>query len=236
MSAGCAKLIVTLICLVLLGTSIRAEETVDDAKDAKSPPLAAVKSTKPKAAVKAAAKIKKVSPEREAELLEFVQKNHTELATLLTTLKTAQTKDYAAAISDLDREIRHLDQIRKRSPVNYDAELKVWMARSRVRLLSARMSMSEDEELKAELKSQLRELRQLETAALQAEIGSVQQTIEKQRQKLQKLQGRLADLQSSDEDWLAKQMASLEEKQQATEKPKKKPAAKQKKIPSATSP
>lgn len=236
MSVGCAKLIASLICLVFLGTAIRADETDDGAQDPKSPPPAAAKSSKPKPAVKAAAKIKKVSAEREAELLEFVQQHHAELATLLQTLKTAQTKDYAAAISDLDREIRHLDQIRKRSPAQFDAELKVWMARSRVRLLSARMLMSESEELKEELKSQLRELRQLEVAALQLEIGSVQQSIDKQQQKLQKLQSRLADMQSSDEDWLTKQIASLEAKQSATEKPKKKPPAKQKKMPSATSP
>lgn len=228
MLRGRESLLTGLMCLVLLGAGARADEATDDSKGAKSPPSAGASKPKPKAAAKAAAKIKRVSAEREAELLEFVQKHHAELATLLTTLKTAQTKDYAAAISDLDREIRRLDQIRKRSPAQFDAELKVWMSRSRVRLLSARMAMSDDEELKEELKTQLRELRQLEAAALQLEIGSVEQAIKKQQQKLHKLQRRLADMQSNDEDWLAKQMASLKEKQRTTEKPKKKSATKQK--------
>lgn len=211
-------------CLAFwVGVSLLASEAWTDESPQTTPPPAAA-APKPKVAVKAAAKVKRVSTEREAELLEFVQQHHDELATLLKTLKTAQTKDYAAAISDLDREIRHLDQIRKRSPSHFDAELKVWMARSRVRLLSARMSMSEDEGLKEELKTQLLELRQLEIASLRAEIGGVEQVLEKQQQKLKKLQNRLTDLQSSDEDWIAKQIAALEENQRATEKPKKKPA------------
>lgn len=203
--SGKTSLWLAMVAAFSLCVTAVADEAVDAAKE---PPA-----TKSKPAAKAAAKVKRVSAEREGELLEFVQQHHAELATLLKTLKTAQTKEYPAAISDLDREVRHLDQIRKRSPAQFDAELKVWVARSQVRLLSARMAMSDDEGLKDELKTRLRELRSLEVAALQAEIATAQQVIDKQQQKLQKLQSRLADMQTNDEDWLTKQLASLAENQ-----------------------
>lgn len=225
------SLLLALLCLVLIGPVMAADES----QEAASPPKEKTPPAKPKpeksatkSAIKPAGKVKPVSAEREAELLKFVDDHHPELATLLKTLKTAQAKEYQAAVSDLDREVRHLDQIRKRSPAQVEAEVKMWIARSRIRLLSAQLSVSDDETLREELKSQLRELRQHELAALQLEIGSVQQTIEKQQQKLSRLQQRLSDLQTGDETWVMKQLATLEEKHRSTPKLKNIPKGKNK--------
>lgn len=180
---------------------------------------------------KSAGKTKPIAAEREAELLDFVQTHHPELAELLAQLKPAQAKEYQAAIGDLDRDVRRLEQLRKRGPKQYDTELAMWVSRSRIRLMSARLSMSDDEELREQLRAELRQLRELELASLQQEIGPLQQSIEKQQQKLKKLQQRLSDLQSNDEEWLAKQLTELEPNPKPAAKPKNKSTTKPKAKP-----
>ena len=107
-----------------------------------------------------------VDPTREAELLTFVREHHAELADLLAQLKPQDVAKYQAALTDLDRDFKRLDQLRQRSSANYENELNLWKSRSRVRLLAARLSMTGDPALREELKAALRNLRQQEMASL----------------------------------------------------------------------
>jgi hypothetical protein len=185
----------------------------------------------PVLAQETAAKGKPVSAEREVELLQFVRTHHAELATLLEQLKPARPAEYRAALGDLDRDVRRLEQTRKRSPKHHEAELNVWVARSQVRLLSARLSMSDDPALRDELRAQLRRLRELELVALDRQIASLQQSIERQQKKLEKLQEQSGRLREQEEEkWLAEQTALLERQRRSTaqatgkQKPKSKPS------------
>jgi hypothetical protein len=170
---------------------------------------------------KKTAKSKPVSKAREQELLAFVSQHHPELAALLEQLKPMQAKAYRAAIADLDRQVRRLEQIRKRSPAHYETELPIWIARSRIRLLAARLSISDDSELRDALRDELRELRQLEIAALGQQMATVRQNLEKQQRRLEKLQQRKRELESNDEEWLARQFSLLEQQNAKKKSPSK---------------
>src|SRR5947199_10613888 len=61
-----------------------------------------------------------VTPEREAAVMTFVQRNHAELADLLTALKTSQPQDYERAIKEVFRTIDSLTAIQARERRQYE--------------------------------------------------------------------------------------------------------------------
>src|SRR5947207_8298247 len=83
-----------------------------------------------------------VTPEREAAVMTFVQRNHAELADLLTSLKTSQPQEYEGAIKEIFRTIERLAVIQERDPRQYELEVVAWTAQSRVQLLAAKLKMS----------------------------------------------------------------------------------------------
>jgi hypothetical protein len=171
----------------------------------------------------------KIGREREGELLTFVREHHPELADLLDQLKPMKAAEYQAALKDLDRDVRRLDQLKTKSPNRYEPELSLWISRSRIRLLSARLAMSEDGELREKLKEELRELRRRESDVLQLEIDAVRQNLDRQQRRLAQLEQQAAELKGDDEQWLAKKLAALEKEHRAAEPAKnKKPKPKAK--------
>jgi hypothetical protein len=96
-----------------------------------------------------------VTPEREAAVLTFIQRNHAELADLLAHLKDNQPAEYEQAVKEIFRVTERLAQIQERDPLQYELEIAVWTAQSRVQLLSARMKMAVTDDLKQELRQAL---------------------------------------------------------------------------------
>ncbi|WP_254507453.1 hypothetical protein [Anatilimnocola floriformis] len=112
------------------------------------------------------AKLIPITPEREAAVMEFVEKNHAELAALLTHLKTSQPKEYERAVRDLFRVTEKLAMVKDREDGQYNLELKAWKAQSRAQLLVARLKMTDPESANTEeMKSQLREILSEQLAA-----------------------------------------------------------------------
>src|SRR5689334_3765831 len=64
-----------------------------------------------------------VTPEREAAVMTFVQRNHVELADLLGYLKTSQPEEYERAIKDIFRTTERLAAIQERDPLQYELEI-----------------------------------------------------------------------------------------------------------------
>jgi predicted phage tail protein len=161
-----------------------------------------------------------------------VREHHAELAGLLEQLKPQNPAKYQAAMVDLNRDLKRLEQVRKRSASEaYEYELSLWKSRSRVRLLAARLSMADDAALREELKSALRDLRQQELASVEREITGAKSMLEKQQQKLDKLERQQKKLASPEEQWIDQQLQMLEKAQQSgankpvkADKPKSKPA------------
>jgi hypothetical protein len=113
---------------------------------------------KEKDAANAKARQITITPEREAAVVSFVERNHPELAELLAHLKTNQPKEYDRALRDLFRVTEKLAMVHERDDRQYGLEIKAWKAQSRAQLLVARLKMTEPESGDAEeLKKQLRE-------------------------------------------------------------------------------
>jgi hypothetical protein len=126
-----------------------------------------------------------ITPEREAAVTTFVEKNHAELAALLVHLKTNQPKEYERAVRDLFRVTEKFAMVKERGDVQYDLELKAWKAQSRAQLLVARLKMTDPESADSEeLKTQLREIL---TEQLQARIEVMKLERERTTARLEKL-------------------------------------------------
>ena len=118
-------------------------------------------------------KLPSFSLEREAAALSFVRQHHPELADLLAQLKAGNRKEYQRVVHELFRTSERLAASRERDPVKYELELSDWKLDSRIRLLAARMMMSDS---LAESQEELKQLL-LERTDVQLE----QQLLERQR-------------------------------------------------------
>src|SRR5262245_11199571 len=96
-----------------------------------------------------------ITPEREAAVLTFVQRNHAELADLLAELKTNDPDQYHRASHDNYRTTERIAQIQERDPLQYELEVAAWTAQSRVELLAARLKMGSSDELIKQLREAL---------------------------------------------------------------------------------
>jgi len=98
-----------------------------------------------------------ITAEREAAAMAFVKEHHPELADIVNHLKESSPKEFERAMRDLSRASERLSQIRQRDEEAYELELKIWQARSRAQLLNARLQMSDDEDLRKQLRDALTE-------------------------------------------------------------------------------
>jgi hypothetical protein len=110
-----------------------------------------------------------VTPEREAAVLTFVQRNHAELAELLAALKTNDPEQYERAVRDIFRTTERLAQIQERDPLQYELEVAAWTAQSRVELVAAKLKMESSDELIKQLREALKTQNQARVALLKHE-------------------------------------------------------------------
>jgi hypothetical protein len=135
-----------------------------------TPATAAPTHIKPKPA-KAATPL---SAEREAAVLAFAREQHPELATLIAKLRTDNRTQFDRALRQLAQDRERLVRLKQVSPPQYDLGLAAWKLDSRAHLLAARMTMSQDPALEAELKQVLRERVDVRLKQLQFERGRLQ--------------------------------------------------------------
>lgn len=95
--------------------------------------------------------------DREEAALTLVREHHSDLVELLKRLKATKQKEYRQAIKELYRESERLEAVRQRDPERYKLELRAWQLDSRIRLLTARLSLEDRAELEENLKAALAE-------------------------------------------------------------------------------
>jgi cell division protein FtsB len=160
----------------------------------------------PKAVAKAekahAAPSSAITPEREAVALAFARQNHPELGSLLEGLKQNAPREYQAAINDVSRSVEKLDKTKERSPERHEFELIEWKMTSRIRLLAARLTMSSDPAVEAELKAALRE-------RLDARLASQRKERDRLKVRIDKLDQQIDEMSSASEAIIEKQFADL---------------------------
>jgi hypothetical protein len=143
-----------------------------------------------------------VTPEREAAVINFVQRNHAELADLLIVLKTSQPEEYERALREIFRATERMNQIQERDPLQYELEVAAWTAQSRVQLLAAKLKMNESEELMKKLRDGLK-------AQNEAKLALLKHDRQKVADRLSKIDSDISRYQSDREDLIEKQLNLL---------------------------
>jgi hypothetical protein len=143
-----------------------------------------------------------VTPEREAAVLTFVQRNHAELSDLLGYLKKSQPGEYERAVREIFRTTERLAQIQERDPLQYELEVAAWTAQSRVQLLAAKLKMESSDELLKQLRDGIKTQNEARLALLKHER-------QKAADRLSRLDGAIAGFETSREEEIDKQMKLL---------------------------
>jgi len=171
------SLALTVLVLTALGDGLIASDCrADDSAAAKEAP----KSKSPHAvALKNAVKPvpAPLTAEREAAALAFAREHHPELAALIEKLRKDNRRQFDRAIRELAQDRERLVRLKKVSPPQYDIALAAWKLDSRAHLLAARMTMSQDPVLEADLKKILRDRVDVRLKQLQFERGRLQERL-----------------------------------------------------------
>lgn len=143
-----------------------------------------------------------VTPEREAAVLNFVQRNHAELADLLAVLKASQPDEYERALREIFRATERMNQIQERDPLQYELEVAAWTAHSRVQLLAAKLKMGETDELLKLLRDGLR-------AQNEAKLSLLKHERQKAADRMSKIDADIARFESARDDVIDQQLKLL---------------------------
>ena len=120
-----------------------------------------------------------ITPEREAAVRTFIERNHPELAGLLTHLKENQPKEYERAVRELHRVTERLAGVQERDPLQYELEVRLWTAQSQVQLLAARLKMGQTDELKDQLREAIGQQADAKVELLKHERSRVTERLSK---------------------------------------------------------
>lgn len=120
-----------------------------------------------------------IDAKREKLAIEFAQSHHPELARLIQRLKKHKPREYKRAIRDLDTTRTKLDRFKKRDNERYRLTLERWEVDSRIRLLSARVSVMGSSEDKTQLKDLVKKRIDLQLELLRHDQRMAEKRIEK---------------------------------------------------------
>lgn len=169
-----------------------------------------------------------VTESREEAALDFAKANHPELAELLERLRTGDRTAYDKAIREIAATNERLEKFRGSDPERYELSVRNWTLDSRIRLLTARLTMSDDPELRSEIESLLRDRQQGKLALLRLERKRLAGRLEKLDAQIDQAE---RDQAASIEQELARidrtvKAAAKNRRPAAGDKPKPKPTSK----------
>ena len=124
--------------------------------------------------------------ERETASALFARQQHPELADLLVRLKKRHPDQFAKAIRELDKTRERLEKQRDKDRERYAILLHEWQLDSRIRLLSARLTMGATQELEQELRQVL-----LERHDVRLELLTLEH--ERSKRRVQKLNDQIVE-------------------------------------------
>jgi uncharacterized protein YhaN len=139
-----------------------------------------------------------VTPAREAKAIAFARKHHPELADLLARLKKADAQAYEKALREVSQNTERLSKLRETDTERYDFSLRMWTLDSRIRLLAARSTMSNDPGIENELRELLRERQDLRLAMLKVERERLHARLERLNGQIQQLESDLGGVVEND--------------------------------------
>jgi hypothetical protein len=107
--------------------------------------------------------------QREEAVFVLVREHHPDLVELLKRLKATKPKQYEQAVKELSRDAQRLEAAHERDPERYGLDLRAWQLDSRIRLLTAKLSLEDRPELQEDLKATLAERADVRLAQRQLE-------------------------------------------------------------------
>ena len=143
-----------------------------------------------------------ITAEREAAVMNFVERNHAELGELLDYLKTSQPRQYEQAVKDIYRVTERLASIQERDPLQYELEVKLWTAQSRVQLLAARLKMGDNESVKKDLREAL-------AAQVDARLDVLKHQKKQAAERLERMEKDIEQLETNKDKAVERQLESL---------------------------
>ncbi len=135
-----------------------------------------------------------VTPQQEADVLQFLRQHHTELAELLGHLQVTRPADYSRAIRDIGHSRERLRQFEKGDRLRYELEVQSWVLESKIQLLVARLAMSDSESLREELRRLLADQFDLKLQLAKLERERMAERLQKLDEQVQRMSGNRADL------------------------------------------
>ena len=173
-----------------------------------------------------------ISQQRRAELIGFVRKHHPAIRPLLVSLEKNRPAEFQTALLRLDREVKNLQILEKRSPERYQNLLEQWICKSKIELLSAQLVLKKIDDQKTavrnELKSQIAKRHDLRIALLAEDAALAKKRLDKLQEQVKTLrttrgkliQDQLAAITRNAERILAaeKRAAEAKKKKAAAEK------------------
>jgi hypothetical protein len=143
-----------------------------------------------------------VTPEREAAVMTFVERNHAELSGLLAHLKENQPRQYEQAVKEIYRVTERLATVQERDPLLYELEVKVWTAQSQVQLLAARLKMGDTQE-------QRRQLREALAAQIEARLAVLKHQRDASAQRLARMDEQISKIEADRDATIERQLELL---------------------------
>lgn len=118
----------------------------------------------------------------------FAEAHHPELAGLLNRLRQNGRAEYRAALRELLQDAERLGRLQERMPERYERELEAWKLDSRIKLLAARLTMSDDPEAEAQLKQLVRERIDVRIAQLKSDRERLQTRLQRVDESINRLE------------------------------------------------
>lgn len=143
-----------------------------------------------------------ITPEREAAVMTFVERNHAELSDLLAHLKENQPRQYEQAVKEIYRVTERLASVQERDPLLYELEVKVWTAQSQVQLLAARLKMGDTQE-------QRRQLREALATQIEARLAVLKHQRDASAQRLARMDEQIKKMEEGRETTIDRQLETL---------------------------
>lgn len=167
-----------------------------------------------------------VTPAREAKAIAFARKHHPELADLLARLKKADAQAYEKALREVSQNTERLGKMREADAERYELSLRVWTLDSRIRLLAARSTMSNDPGIESELRALLRERQDVRLALLKLDRNRLQTRLERLEGQIQQLQSDPESAVENDFVRIQREIKSAANRERRANEQSKKPGTK----------
>ncbi len=147
-----------------------------------------------------------LSNKRRAKLMEFVNAHHPEIRPLLNSLRKSRSGHYQSAIMALDRDVRNLQALEKRSPERYKRSLEQWTVKSKIKLMAAKLAVEKTLKNRTSIEVELKTLieRQHELRLEQTEYDLVAA-----RKRVERLESLKHNLVSKRDQTLEKQRIAI---------------------------